>query len=33
MDQPRNSLIGTAVILAGLPVYLLTQKQGLGVRD
>jgi APA family basic amino acid/polyamine antiporter len=27
MDQPRNSLIGTAVILAGLPIYLLTQRQ------
>jgi APA family basic amino acid/polyamine antiporter len=32
MDEPRNSLIGTAVILAGLPVYFVAQKQGLGIR-
>jgi APA family basic amino acid/polyamine antiporter len=32
MDEPRNSLIGTSVILAGLPVYFLAQKQGLGIR-
>jgi APA family basic amino acid/polyamine antiporter len=28
MDEPRNSLIGTGVILAGLPVYFLTQSRG-----
>jgi APA family basic amino acid/polyamine antiporter len=27
MDQPRNSLIGTAVILAGIPVHYLFQRR------
>jgi APA family basic amino acid/polyamine antiporter len=33
MDEPRNSLIGTAVILAGLPVYFLTQRRKTGSRE
>jgi APA family basic amino acid/polyamine antiporter len=32
MDEPRNSLIGTGVILAGLPVYLFSQRRSAGSK-